>query len=157
MCSVGGGEGWETLFYGIALKNLLSTFILRSVHALIFISFNEFNPISENIVCMNPKHFSQVFLSHSLKCHKMSINICILVRRYFWVLLRGFRHLHNLVFSCWSNSFRSTPSLSMQSKFHSDQQITFTSLHLLEYISWVTNTFRVYLKMGTFTLTQVHL
>ncbi len=29
-------------------------------------------------------------------------------------------------------------------------------LHLLEYIFWVTNTFRVYFKMGTFTLTQVY-
>ncbi len=29
-------------------------------------------------------------------------------------------------------------------------------LHLLESIFWVTNTFRVYFKMGTFTLTQVH-
>ncbi len=27
---------------------------------------------------------------------------------------------------------------------------------LLEYIFWVTNTFRVYLKMSTFTLTQVN-
>ncbi len=29
-------------------------------------------------------------------------------------------------------------------------------LHLLEYILWVTNTFRVYLKMGTFILTQIY-
>ncbi len=29
-------------------------------------------------------------------------------------------------------------------------ELHITSLHLLEYIFWVTNTFRVYFKMGTF-------
>ncbi len=37
-----------------------------------------------------------------------------------------------------------------------EAEVGSNKLHLLEEFFGVTNTFRVYLKMGTFTLTQVH-
>ncbi len=39
---------------------------------------------------------------------------------------------------------------------HSPAEVGSNELYLLCYIFGVTNTFRLYLKMGNFTLTQVH-